>query len=128
VIFVPIHDFYKLGAWVHNARPGRLIAFSASPNLSETENAASNRASVEKSPHNQGNDMRRRDLLRVAGITIHVTNYASSASVVLLDRSGGAGFVVNPRQVIITAPDNRYSNNFRYVVAMVLFDVFCQRV
>lgn len=43
-------------------------------------------------------------------------------------RSGRTGFVGDPRQVIAAAPDNRQGDDFRHVVAVILLDVFGERI
>lgn len=68
----PIHDLHKLDAWARVLHvPSDRLWFSPSPaSSSSTDATASNRATVvEESPHNEGSDVRRRDLLKVAGAT-----------------------------------------------------------
>jgi transcriptional regulator with XRE-family HTH domain len=66
---LPVRDLAKLDTWAHllHIPPDRLW-FSPSP-PSGTDDAAPNRATVEESEHNEGSDVHRRDLLKVAGVT-----------------------------------------------------------
>ncbi len=70
----PIHDLHKLDTWTRalHVPPDRLW-FSPSPASSEIDDTASNRATVEKPLHNDGSDVRRRDLLKAAGVTAAAT-------------------------------------------------------
>ena len=66
---IPVGDLHKLDTWarVLHVPPDRLW-FSPSPAPPDPSEAAPNRATVEKSQHNEGSDVRRRDLLKVAGV------------------------------------------------------------
>jgi transcriptional regulator with XRE-family HTH domain len=66
---IPVGDLYKLATWARVLHvPPDQLWFSPSSALSNPSDAASNRATVEKSQHNEGSDVRRRDLLKVAGV------------------------------------------------------------
>jgi transcriptional regulator with XRE-family HTH domain len=66
---IPVGDLHKLDTWarVLHVPPDRLW-FSPSSAPTESSEAAPNRATVEESPHNEGSHVRRRDLLKVAGV------------------------------------------------------------
>ncbi|MFL6146616.1 MAG: hypothetical protein ACJ72I_03705 [Pseudonocardiaceae bacterium] len=65
----PVGDLHKLDIWarVLHVPPDRLW-FNTAPPPPDPSEAAPNRATVEKSQHNEGSDVRRRDLLKVAGV------------------------------------------------------------
>jgi transcriptional regulator with XRE-family HTH domain len=65
---IPVGDLHKLVSWAHvlHVPPDRLW-FSPSSAPPAPSEAAPNRATVGKS-HNEGSDVRRRDLLKVAGV------------------------------------------------------------
>ena len=69
---IPIRDIQKLDTWARALHvPPDQLWFSPSSAPSAPSQAAPNRATVEKSQHNEGNegsDVRRRDLLKVAGV------------------------------------------------------------
>lgn len=77
----PIHDLHKLDTWARalHVPPDRLW-FSPSPASSDTDDAAPNRATVEKSLHNEGSAVYRRDLLKVVGVTAAATGNGLLAS------------------------------------------------
>lgn len=66
----PAGDLHKLDTWARalHVPPDRLW-FSPTPASSDPDEGALNRATVEKAQHNEGSDVRRRDLLKVAGVT-----------------------------------------------------------
>jgi transcriptional regulator with XRE-family HTH domain len=84
----PLHDLHKLDTWARALHvPDDRLWFSPSPTptSSGVDAVAPDRATVEKSlhnAHNEGSDVRRRDLLKVAGVT------AAAA--------GSAGLLANP--------------------------------
>lgn len=69
---IPVGDLHKLGTWARVLHvPPDQLWFRPSPALPDPSEAAPNRATVEEPPHNahnEGSDVRRRDLLKVAGV------------------------------------------------------------
>ncbi len=65
---IPVGDLHKLDTWarVLHVPPDRLWFSPSAP--SDRSEAVPDRATVEKSQHNEGSDVRRRDLLKVAGV------------------------------------------------------------
>jgi transcriptional regulator with XRE-family HTH domain len=65
---IPVGDLHKLDTWarVLHVPPDRLWFSPSAP--SDPSEAVLDRATVEKSQHNEGSDVRRRDLLKVAGV------------------------------------------------------------
>lgn len=89
----PLRDLGKLDAWTRALYvPADQLWFNPSPASSDTDDAASNRATVETSEHNEGSDVHRRDLLKAAGVA------AAAASTGLLSET--------PWQRLIDAVDN----------------------
>ncbi|MGH3774225.1 MAG: helix-turn-helix domain-containing protein [Pseudonocardiaceae bacterium] len=66
----PVHDLHKLDTWARVLHvPADRLWFNPSPASSGAEEATPSRATIEKAKHNEGSDVRRRDLLKVAGVT-----------------------------------------------------------
>jgi transcriptional regulator with XRE-family HTH domain len=68
----PLHDLHKLDTWaraLHVPADRRWFSPSPTPTSSGVNAEAPDRATVEKSLHNEGSDVRRRDLLKVTGVT-----------------------------------------------------------
>jgi transcriptional regulator with XRE-family HTH domain len=68
----PIHDLHKLDTWARALHiPADRLWFSPSPASSGTDDAAPDRATVEKSPHSEeGSGVRRRNLFQAAGVGV----------------------------------------------------------
>lgn len=65
----PVGDLHKLDTWARVLHvPPDQLWFRPSPALPDPSEAAPNRATVEEPQHNEGSDVRRRDLLKVAGV------------------------------------------------------------
>jgi transcriptional regulator with XRE-family HTH domain len=66
----PVGDLHKLDTWARALHvPADRLWFSPSPALPGAADVAPDRATVEMSLHNEGSDVRRRDLFKVAGVT-----------------------------------------------------------
>ena len=78
----PLRDLGKLDAWARALHvPADQLWFNPSPGWSDADDAAPNRATVERSEHNEGSDVHRRDLLKAAGVA------AAAASTGLLSET-----------------------------------------